>query len=335
MRENEKLISVIVAAYNIENYLPKCMDSLLGQTYENLEIILVDDGSVDKTSEICDLYAAGSSKVKVIHKKNGGLSSARNAGLAVANGDFIGFVDGDDFIEPDMYRDMITACLEYNAEIAICAYREVGGNSVMNVPTGHVIELDRQKALEWYIGGHQQYHIYNSVWSKLFARKILSGITFEEGRKSEDIMYTTMALVKASKCVFLDTPYYNYVLDREGSIMNSKVQERRFKDEIPFLKDQIAFLERAGLEKLSWMATHQFYRNMLFYYIDFIDNEMPEGAKKLVKLLREEKALIGETYKNEFVPTGDKVRMKVFLVCPKAYYLLVKIYEKTIVRIRQ
>ena len=146
MMQNEKLISVIVTAYNIEKYLSRCMDSLLAQTYRNLEIILVDDGSTDGTPEICEEYVRKSNKVTVIHKENGGPSAARNAGLAIANGEFIGYVDGDDFIEPDMYQDMLSACLKTGAQIAICSYREVGGGSRKNTPTGDVIELSRHSA---------------------------------------------------------------------------------------------------------------------------------------------------------------------------------------------
>ena len=335
MIQSEKLISVIVTAYNIENYLPKCMDSLLKQSYHKLEIILVDDGSTDGTPEICDSYAAKSDKITVIHKENGGPSAARNSGLEVARGDYIGYVDGDDFIEPDMYKDMLQACLGSGAQIAICAYREIGEGSRELISTGNVIELSRQEALEWYISGHEQYHIYHSVWSKLFARELLFDITFEEGRKSEDIMYTTKALVKASKCVFLDTQYYNYVLDRQGSIMNSKLQERRFRDEIPFWKEQIAYLKDAGMQELSQKANYRFYRNMLFYYIDFEDRGMPAAAKELAGLLKAEKRLIEEIYEKDFVSTGDKARMKLFLLSPKVYYHIVKMYEKTIVRIRQ
>ena len=170
MTKNESLISVIVTAYNIEKYLPRCMDSLLKQTYENLEIILVDDGSTDKTPEICDAYDAKSNKIKVIHKENGGPSAARNAGLSIASGAFIGYVDGDDYIEPDMYKDMFAACMESGAEIAICTYREVGKGSREQKPTGNVIELNRQKALEWYAVSHLSLCLEQAVQKRIAFR---------------------------------------------------------------------------------------------------------------------------------------------------------------------
>lgn len=335
MTREKKLISVIVTAYNIEEYLPRCMESLLRQTYPCIEIILVDDGSADRTPEICDRYAGEQEKVQVIHRANGGPSAARNAGVAIARGDFIGYVDGDDWVEPEMYGKMLEACLEKKADIAICTYRQVGRGAQEIHPTGNVLELSREEALELYISGHPQYHIYHSVWSKLFRKELLADIRFPEGRKSEDIMYTTRALTKASRCVFLDTPYYNYMMDRETSIMNSKFHERRFRDEIPFWKEQIAYLGEHGFAQLTGKASHQFYRKMLFYYEDFRDRGMKESARELAGLLLGEKENIRKIYGEGFVPKGDKARMKLFLKSPECFYRVVKLYEKTVIPLRQ
>lgn len=335
MVQTEKTISVIVTAYNIEEYLPRCLDSLLAQTYRHLEIIVVDDGSTDKTSDICDEYAAKSSNIKVIHRKNGGPSAARNAGVKEAGGDYIGYVDGDDWTEPDMYEKMLEACLNVDAEIAICTYRQVGEGGEEIHPTGNIVELSGKEALEIYISGHAQYHIYHSVWSKLFKRNIITDIMFPEGRKSEDIMYTTWAMTKACKCVFLDTPYYNYMVDRNTSIMNNRLHERRFEDEIPFWKEQIAYLRSLGMDELAQKAAYQFYKRMLFYYEDFRDKKMRESAKKLKKLLFNEKEIIRSIYREAFVFSGDKARMKVFLISPALFYRIVKLYEKVVIPLRQ
>ena len=116
------LVSVIVAIYNIEPYIRRCVDSVLAQDYQQLEIILVDDGSTDQCPAICDAYAQKDTRIKVIHKQNGGLSDARNAGLNVATGEYIGYVDGDDWIEPGMYGSMVRSCVEQQAQIAVCRY---------------------------------------------------------------------------------------------------------------------------------------------------------------------------------------------------------------------
>ena len=331
----EKMISVIVTAYNIEEYLSRCMDSLIRQTYKSLEIILVDDGSTDGTAAICDEFQEKYENVRVIHQENQGPSAARNAGVRIAQGEFIGYVDGDDWTEPDMYEKMLEACLTTGAQIAICTYRQIGEGTEEIQPTGNIIELTKEEALEWYISGHPQYHIYHSVWSKLFDRKVIEDIAFLEGRKSEDIMYTTWALARADKCVFLDTPYYNYVMDRNSSIMNSRLHERRFQDEIPFWKEQIGYLEGIGMQELSEKAYYQFCRRMLFYYVDFRVKRMKNSARKLAGMLWEEKPKIKEIYHKNFVASGDKVRMKVFLLSPGSYYGIVKLYEKFIIPLRQ
>ncbi len=330
----EKLISVIVTAYNIEAYICRCMDSLLAQTYKLIEIILVDDGSEDSTPELCDGYAEQFDNIRVIHQKNRGPSAARNAGFEIARGDYIGYVDGDDWIEENMYEAMLKACLDAGAQIAICSYRQIGVGAEEIYPTGNILKLNRREAMELYISGDSQYHIYHSVWSKLFERNVIQDIRFPEGRKSEDIMYTTWALAKAQKCVFLDTPYYNYMVDRSGSIMNSQIHERRFRDEIPFWKQQEEYLKEQGFYELAGKAAYQFYRKMLFYYIDFRNRNMKDSGRELMALLRKEKQKIKEIYRNGYVAYGDKARMKLALFWPGLYYQIVKIYDRFIIPLR-
>lgn len=333
-QNDKKMISVIVTAYNIEEFLPRCVDSLLAQTYKPLEIILVDDGSEDQTPMICDRYKEANENIKVLHRENGGPSAARNSGLKLAEGDYIGYVDGDDYVEPEMYREMLNACLETGARIAICTYRQIGEGGEEIHPTGNRLEMTGREAMELYVSGHSQYHIYPSVWSKLFERELLRDIHFVEGRKSEDIMYTTWALAGVDKCVFLDTPYYNYTIDRKSSIMNSRIHERRFGDEIPFLEEQIGYLYGLGWTELAQRAAYQFYRRMLFYYVDFRNRKMPKSAKQLIELIRTEKEEIHKIYGLDFVRTGDKVRMKLALAAPGFYYVLVRIYDKVIIPLR-
>lgn len=333
---DQKLISVIVAAYNIGEYLPCCLDSLLAQSYQKLEIIVVDDASGDDTGAVCDRYARAHENIKAIHlKKNEGLSGARNKGLAIAKGDYIGYVDGDDWVEPDMYRAMLAACREQKTDIAICAYHESGAEKVKEQFSGKQYVLTQKEALEIYICDNRQFHIYNSVWSKLFRRSVIEKLEFPAGRKSEDIIYTTRALLNSSSCVFLDTPYYNYRVNRKGSIMNEQVRERRLGDEIPFWREQIECLENAGFLELSQKAAYYFYRRLLFYYVDFRDRKMKAAATETVELLRGDREEIKRIYQKEFTALGDKIRMELALLWPQGYYGIVKIYDKLIVPLRQ
>ena len=329
-----KLISVVVAAYNIETYIARCLESLLKQNYKNLEIIVVDDGSTDQTGTLCDEFAQKDNRIQVIHQQNMGLSGARNTGLKVAKGSYIGFVDGDDWVEPDMYRALYEACEHHQAEMAGCAYHQIGAKKVKEAFSEKQYVLSKEEVLDTYICDNKQYHIYNSVWSKFFRSDIVASLEFPIGRKSEDIMYTTRAMAQITKFVFLDTPYYNYVVDREDSIMNAGLAERRFKDEIPFWKEQTGYLYGLGMRELAQKASYQFYRRMLFYYVDFRKRKMRKPADELIQKMRNDKREIKSVYKNDFVKTGDKVRMKLILRFPELYYLIAKLYDRTIVPLR-
>lgn len=335
MNETDKLISIITAVYNIEEYLPRCVDSILEQSYRNLEIILVDDGSTDSCAGLCDAYARKDARVRVVHKKNGGLSDARNAGLAVAQGAYIGFVDGDDWIDCDMYRDMYEACEREKAQVAVCRYKQITKSGIIDASAGNSVLLSRDEALEIYVCGDERYLIYNSVWSKLFKRELIEGMRFPAGKNSEDIMFTTKAFCRMERCVYLDRAYYNYVLDREGSIMNEKAGERRMNDEIPFWREQIAFFREAGMPELSDKAAYYFYRRLLFYYVDFMkDRKTRQYADGISGQLREEKGKIAVIYSAGYAARGDRVRMKLFLAAPKLYYGIVRLYDKYVIPIR-
>jgi len=337
--END-LISVIVPVYNVEQYLERCVNSILQQTYEKLEIILVDDGSTDGSPAMCDAFAKKDGRIKVIHKENGGLSDARNAGLSVAAGEYIGYVDSDDWIEHDMYERMHHACREQDAQLCVCRYfceyadRTLGGGSGESVP------LTRDALLRIYIGGHAQYVIYNSVWSKLFRRSLVEGVTFPKGRNSEDITYTTRAFCKLEKAVYLDTCLYHYVLDREGSIMNASAGERMFRDELPFWREHIALIRKNVSEEMADFASYHFWRRLLFYYIDYKnaqrmgEDRAKEYARKIVGELRSDKDAIRRVYQGSAVSKGDRARMRLFLFSPPLYAMAARIYEKFVIRCR-
>ncbi|MCI9204001.1 MAG: glycosyltransferase [Lachnospiraceae bacterium] len=334
-QSEEKLISVIVAAYNIGEYLPRCLDSLLAQSYRKLEIIVVDDGSGDDTGAVCDRYAGEHERIKVIHQqRNEGPSGARNKGLAIAKGDYIGYVDGDDWVEPEMYAAMLRACEEQECDIAVCAYREIGAENTKKRFSEEQYVLTQKEALEIYICDNRQFHIYHSVWSKLFKRSVIEKLEFPAGRKSEDIIYTTKALLNISSCVFLDTPYYNYRVNRKGSIMNEQVRERRFRDEIPFWREQIECLRQSGFSELSEKAAYYFYRRLLFYYVDFRDRKMKAAGAELAGILGREKDEIKRIYQKNFVTLGDRMRMKLVMFWPGGYYRAVKVYDNIIMPLR-
>lgn len=333
--EKKEKISVIVPVYNVEAYLDRCVYSILNQTYQNLEIILIDDGSTDASPAKCDAYAAKDGRIKVLHKPNGGLSDARNAGLALAEGTYIGYVDSDDWIEPDMYASLYRACVDNHAQLAVCRYFEEYKDRTKAGGNGTVVPLTREELLKIYISGHEEYVIYNSVWSKLFQRELVEGMQFPKGRNSEDIMYTTRAFCRLNRAVYLDRCLYHYVLDRDGSIMNASRAERMFGDELPFWREHIACIRKMVSPRMADLAAYAFERRLLFYYIDAQNSKNKETASRLVAEIRADREEMDRIYDSGMVSRGDRLRRKLFLFSPALYALAVRWYEKLVIPLRQ
>ena len=219
------MISVIVPVYKVEAYLDKCVQSIVDQTYKNLEIILVDDGSPDRCGELCDAWAAKDGRIRVVHKKNGGLSDARNAGMAIATGEYMGFIDSDDYIAPDMYRLLLERLTADDSDIAACGVEmifEDGMPPRMLTPAGcHV--LDNGRAIEAVV---REGLLLEPVWYKLYKTDLIRDISFAVGKCHEDVFWSWQAVARAKKVSIFDAPCY-YYLQRSGSIMGEKFSEKR------------------------------------------------------------------------------------------------------------
>ena len=221
-------ISVIVPVYNVAAYLPRCIDSILSQTWKDMEILLVDDGSTDESGRICDQYAEKDSRVRVIHKENGGLSSARNVGLDIAEGEYVAFVDSDDWIEPDMYAEMLALMKKNNAKLCCAGRFDVNGD------TGEKTVGLCPKREEWVSGeaftGRMFLwdHCDSSACDKLYSRALFDGIRYPEGKTCEDVPTTCRASLRADRVVLCDKPFYNY-FHRSGSISKgAAISEKTF-----------------------------------------------------------------------------------------------------------
>lgn len=218
------MISVVVPVYQVENYLHRCVDSILNQTYRDLEVILVDDGSPDDSSVICDEYAEKDSRVKVIHQKNAGAAAARNVGLRNAKGDFVAFVDADDWLEKDMYQRLSDALISQNADIA-CSGCYVDEKDSSEALTIDVLKYNSPKEfLQGAITG--QNHALIALWSKLYRRQVFDGVSFVEGITSDDCVIAIDICAKQPKLVILSEAYYHYNHDNDGSITKNKIAPR-------------------------------------------------------------------------------------------------------------
>jgi glycosyltransferase involved in cell wall biosynthesis len=225
-------ISVIIPVYNVEAYLPQCLDSVLSQSYSDLQVILIDDGSKDKSGTICDEYAARDSRIMVIHQKNAGAAAAKNAGLRVATGKYLSFVDSDDYLEPEAYAHMILQLEASKADVIQCAFCDVyPDKAVPHITQGEQTEFTCVRYLEqftkdWTCG---------LLWDKLYVRSIFDGIFFEEGHKIDDEYFTYRGIMNARKVVRDNVVIYNYRKRRSSVMYSPESGKQIVKDRIDYL----------------------------------------------------------------------------------------------------
>ena len=225
------LVSIIVPAYNVADYLPRCLDSILAQSYPNIEIIAVDDGSSDHSGKVLDKYAELHSCIHVIHQKNGGVTSARLRGVAEASGEWIGFVDGDDEIESDMYERLLQNALKYNAEISHCGYQMHFTDGRINYfyNTGVLEKQDRITALRELLSGER---IEPGLCNKLFHKSLFKNLSMPMNIKiNEDLLMNYYLFSNAKQIVFDDWCPYHYIV-RGTSASRVKLNDNRIYDPI-------------------------------------------------------------------------------------------------------
>ena len=218
---NDK-ISVIVPVYNVENYLSKCVESILAQTYKNIEIILVDDGSTDNSGKICDIFSQQDDRIKVIHKKNGGVSDARNMALDVATGNYLSFVDGDDFIAEDMLEVLYLNMLQNEAQVAVChIIHSEDLNYKFENKSNKVTIYDRCEAIKAI---YTDTNFWCYPCNKMYKKSLFDGIRFPTGKVYEDSFTTYKLLWKCDKVAYTERELYFYY-KRPGSITESEFEE--------------------------------------------------------------------------------------------------------------
>lgn len=227
------MISIIVPVYNVKKYLQKCVESLLGQTYTDFEILLIDDGSTDGSSEICDQLREADSRIRVFHKENGGLSDARNFGIEHAQGEFLLFIDSDDMIHPDFCKVLMDAQKKYNAEIVSTEMLEFQTDEELvkvrseNKGYSEIVFRHNEILKEYFSPSNHE--IYHGLCMKMHKRELFDNLWFEKGRLHEDLYITYRLLDRCKTFVYVDVPYYFY-LQHDKSIMHN-YKEKNFVDE--------------------------------------------------------------------------------------------------------
>ncbi len=217
----KKMISVIIPVYNSEKYLEKCLSSICNQTYKNLDIIVVDDGSIDKSPEICDKFKVEDTRVRVVHQENHGVSYSRNIGINMANGDYIGFVDSDDFIENDMYEFLLDNLIKHNANISICGSSNVYDNGkIINTMKKDIkLELNNNDALKYVF---KNGYFGTGMCNKLFEKKLLKSVCFNDSLSYGEELNVLVETIINSKKVYYDSSSKYYYYQRQDSATHTR-----------------------------------------------------------------------------------------------------------------
>lgn len=305
MRFCNCLISIIVPIYNVEEYLEDCIESILHQTYSNFELILVDDGSPDDCGKICDKYSKKDKRIKVLHKKNGGLSDARNAGIELAQGEYIGFVDSDDYAAPDMYEKLLEACLKYRADISMCGRYVVSEDKKIiteKFVLDNAIVYDDVTA----IGKLLLWDSCDSAaWDKLYKKELFDAIRYPIGVMSEDYDVTCRLFAKAKKIIHIGKPRYYYV-QRDGSITKQSFNRKRFET-IYQVYNLIDFVKMSYPELINNARYFMIQHLVSLQRYSLLCNDV-EYIEEMRMTSRECEKNVGAAIKCTYLSFGEKVK---------------------------
>lgn len=321
---DQPLISIIIPAYNIEGYLSATLDSVLTQTYKNLEIIVVNDGSRDGTAAVIDHYAAMDQRVRAIHKENGGVTSARLRGVEEATGEWIGFVDGDDLIEPDMYERLLKNAVKYDADISHCGYQMVFPSRVdCYYNTGKLVLQDCHAGQRDLVEGR---FIEPGLVIKLYRRSLFAGMTGKMDlsiKNNEDVLMNYWLFKASRKSVFEDVCPYHYIL-RAGSASSAKLNPHKLRDPLKVTKAIYADAD----EKLRPVVLVRMARQLIR-----CASMQTDGQPELVKPYRREcrkelRQRLGTILGCDACGTKLKLMALITAVCPWGYGLVHKLYAR-------
>lgn len=321
--QNFPKISIIIPVYNVEKYIKRCLESILAQTFKDYEVILVDDGSTDKSSEICNEYALKDSRIKVIHQKNSGASAARNAGLKIAGGEYIGFIDSDDYIAKDMYETLYKLITKYNTDIAICGLlHEYKNYTVDPYPHEEESKISGLEALKIALIG-KKFSV--NVYNKIYKKDLFKDIQFPKLKFAEDGYVLTRILYKAKSVAYNTSPKY-FWQHHKGSVTNSSFDKREWET-VKVYTENLNFIKE-NCPSLILEATCRYYL-AYFWLIDKIalsKGPLPKyDLKKAIKVLRKDYFKI---ISNPYFSFKRKISITVLLFSWNIYREIVKKFSK-------
>jgi glycosyltransferase involved in cell wall biosynthesis len=323
---NENKISILIPVYNTDKYLAKCIESVLNQTYKNLEIIIIDDGSTDRSGEICDTYLEKDNRIKVIHQENSCRGNALNNGLRIATGKFVGFVDCDDYIEPDMYETLLDALCTHDADIAECGFFKVWRDEIKKYHnchgSGKITLFDNCQAIEALLSKK----LNSATWNKIYKMNLVADLKFPYVRFCGDEAWIYKVFARSRKIVYLDLAKY-YYLQRDGSLINSLIRWEKL--ELFYI-----FKERLEFINGSYPALFNFSQKNFFIFLIkyFRKLGMNDNLDKVKKNRSEIQKYLIENYEsfysNPLMNKKNKALLKIFKVSPGFACNLYYFYKK-------
>ncbi len=311
------MISVVVPVYNVENYIERCLDSILNQTYRDLEIILVDDGSTDNSGRICDEYEKSDSRIKVIHRENGGLSAARNTGIKASCGEYLIFIDSDDYIHPKMLEILAGNLINNQSDIAICGFKKIYDDEVTEY------EEKPGTTISIYSGREACLNMYDDrlavmtvvAWNKLYKRSLFENIFYPEGKIHEDEFTTYKLLYNSGRVVYFDGELYYYV-QRKGSITNDEVYSVAHLSILEMNDERIEFFISKDDKKLANLAVHRATMSSRALYLKYSSAGDSDSAAKAYDYCKNLKTKYNKYLK---VSLDEKYLISSFIKNPVTY----------------
>ena len=315
--EKEDLISIIIPIYNVEKYLEKCLNSVISQTYNNIEIILVNDGSKDKSKEICNNYAKRDNRIRVIHNENKGVSNARNTGIDIAKGKYITFIDADDYVDKNYVDVLYALCIKNNADIAVCGVKDedYAGN-VINETNEMEIKLHKKEFLKELLN---EKYFFSVCWAKLYKNNVIDNIRFNEDMKIGEDFEFLYKLLQNVNIAYINTTKKTYhFLMREGSATKSGFNEE-WKKQIDFCEKVIQDVANTDIEEY---AVKRYFKSIMPCIITILKTESNYNDIKYLKdKLKKYKKYIK---KNKLLTKKEKTFFYIIMINP---YILKKIFQ--------
>lgn len=338
-------VSIIVPIFNVEKYLDRCMQSLISQTLEDIEIIMVDDGSLDNCPKLCDDYAKMDSRIKVIHKKNGGLSDARNAGLDVANGEYVAFVDSDDYTSLEAYETLYSKAKEVNADIVYAGFKYQNADGtvdncfLLDHTFEDVNEITQFLGSMIYDTKPREKSVWMSVWNGIYRRELLerNKIRFKSEREylSEDIIFHAQLIPLCKRIVCIPKTFYNYCYN--GTSLTRKFNIQKIESNFRLYEALTAIIKKYCISDIQWHISLFFVgytRGIILRGIIMSDMPLNKKRKFCMKVYNYSKwpGVIQSLYKKD-IPIFDKIgiffiKHKAFILNAFIYYIYYNFFKK-------